>query len=51
MPIWSGLGKPLAALRDALKKNTALHDLATTPLMLNILILDLSRNVCAWPVQ
>jgi hypothetical protein len=32
-------GKPLAALRYALKKNTALHDLATTPLMLNILML------------
>jgi serine/threonine protein kinase len=32
-------GKPLTALRDALKKNAALHDLATTPLMLNILIL------------
>ena len=33
------VGKPLAALRRALKKNAALHDLATTPLMLNILIL------------
>ncbi len=32
-------GQPLAALRSALKKNNALHDLATTPLMLNILIL------------
>jgi serine/threonine protein kinase/DNA polymerase III delta prime subunit len=32
-------GPPLAALRSALKKNTALHDLAKTPLMLNILIL------------
>jgi serine/threonine protein kinase len=32
-------GQPLAALRDALRKNGALHDLATTPLMLNILIL------------
>jgi hypothetical protein len=32
-------GKPLAALRSALKENEALHDLATRPLMLNILIL------------
>jgi hypothetical protein len=32
-------GKPLTALRSALKKNAALHDLATTPLMLNILTL------------
>jgi len=32
-------GKPLAALRSALKKNAALRDLATIPLMLNILIL------------
>jgi serine/threonine protein kinase len=31
--------KSLTILRSALKKNTALHDLATTPLMLNILIL------------
>jgi hypothetical protein len=32
-------GPPLTALRRALKKNTALYDLATTPLMLNILML------------
>ncbi len=32
-------GKPLAALRSALKKNAALYDLTTTPLMLNILML------------
>jgi serine/threonine protein kinase len=32
-------GKPLTALHSSLKKNGALHDLATTPLMLNILIL------------
>jgi hypothetical protein len=32
-------GQPLTALRRALRKNTALHDLVTTPLMLNILIL------------
>jgi NACHT domain/TIR domain len=32
-------GKPLAALRSTLKKNAALYDLATTPLMLNILLL------------
>jgi hypothetical protein len=32
-------GKPLAALRSALKKNEALHTLSTTPLMLNILTL------------
>ena len=32
-------GKPLAALRSTLKKNTALHDLVTMPLMLNILTL------------
>jgi serine/threonine protein kinase len=32
-------GKPLAALRSTLQKNRALYDLATTPLMLNILIL------------
>ncbi|WP_157506245.1 NACHT domain-containing protein [Ktedonobacter racemifer] len=33
------LGKPLAALRTTLKKNPALATLATTPLMLQILIL------------
>ena len=33
------LGKPLAALRTALKKNTALAELATTPLILHILLL------------
>jgi NACHT domain/TIR domain len=32
-------GQSLTTLRRALKKNTALHDLATTPLMLNILML------------
>jgi DNA polymerase III delta prime subunit len=32
-------GKPLAALHNALKMNSALRDLATTPLMLNILAL------------
>jgi DNA polymerase III delta prime subunit len=32
-------GKPLAALHNALKKNAALRELATTPLILNILIL------------
>jgi hypothetical protein len=32
-------GKPLTGLRRALKKNTALHTLSTTPLMLNILML------------
>jgi DNA polymerase III delta prime subunit len=32
-------GKPLTALRRALKKNMALHTLSTTPLMLNILML------------
>jgi hypothetical protein len=32
-------GKALAALRAAYKKNVALRDLATTPLMLNLLIL------------
>ncbi len=32
-------GQPLTALRSALEQNTALHDLATTPLMLNILII------------
>jgi serine/threonine protein kinase len=32
-------GQPLTALQSALKNNVALHDLATTPLMLNILIL------------
>src|SRR5262249_41186481 len=32
-------GQPLVALQSALKENEALHELATTPLMLNILIL------------
>ncbi len=32
-------GKPLTALRSALKKNATLHDLATTPLMLSVLFL------------
>jgi serine/threonine protein kinase len=32
-------GEPLTALRSVLEKNAALQDLATTPLMLNILIL------------
>lgn len=31
-------GKPLAALRTVLKKNTELQRLATTPLMLNVLV-------------
>jgi len=33
------LGKPLAGLRAALHKNTVLQDLATTPLLLQVLIL------------
>jgi DNA polymerase III delta prime subunit len=33
------LGKPLAALRSALKKNVTLQELATTPLMLQVLML------------
>lgn len=33
------LGKPLAALRTALRKNVALQELATTPLLLQVLIL------------
>ncbi len=33
------LGKPLAALRGTLRKNTELRELATTPLMLQVLIL------------
>jgi len=33
------MGKPLAALRAALRKNTGLGELATTPLMLQVLIL------------
>ena len=32
-------GKPLAALRSALKKNAVLAELATTPLMLQVLVL------------
>src|SRR5262249_37748741 len=46
------LGKPLSGLRTALKKNTLLRTIATTPLMLQILMLtyhgisvrDLSRK-------
>ena len=33
------IGQPMAALRAALRNNGALHDLTTTPLMLNVLIL------------
>src|SRR6266567_2220246 len=35
----TSMGKPLAALRAALRKNTVLRELATTPLMLQVLIL------------
>ncbi len=35
----ANLGKPLAALRAALRKNAMLQELATTPLMLHVLIL------------
>ena len=34
-----GMGKPLAGLRAALRKNTALRELTTTPLMLQVLML------------
>jgi energy-coupling factor transporter ATP-binding protein EcfA2 len=35
----TSMGKPLAALRAALRKNTVLQELATTPLMLQVLML------------
>src|SRR5260221_934530 len=35
----TSMGKPLAALRAALRKNTVLRELATTPLMLQVLML------------
>ncbi len=34
----TSVGKPLAALRAALRKNTVLRELATTPLMLQVLL-------------
>ena len=39
------LGQPLAALRTALKKNPALAALATTPLMLSVLILTYQGKI------
>lgn len=35
----TSMGKPLAALRAALRRNTVLRELATTPLMLQVLML------------
>ena len=35
----TSIGRPLAALRAALRKNTVLQELATTPLMLQVLML------------
>ena len=43
-----GVGKPLAAVRAALRSNTDLHDLVTTPLMLTSSAASAAQTTPSW---